>query len=132
MNVKTCPSFLKDMPRLCGAGQNAHRYGRAIELIFDAEARGDADFSENSIDLDDPANRIEVLFAFPGDEKKKQLCRDIVTHMMLKHHVEDHSRDIAEESVMSLESSIDERLAEPENAEIKAAVAAAPRSWWAN
>lgn len=131
--MKACPEFLKKMPELCGAGVNAARHSRVIELIFaDEQVQSGKVFAENDDDKVNPDNRIAVLFEFPGNQNKKELCRDIVLRSALQHRLEAHGDMEYTDVIPSLTKTIDERLIMPENVAIAEAIAVETMSFWAN
>ena len=119
------------MPELCEAGENSKRIARMIELAFlDEQTDETGVFAQNEYDKINIDNRTEVLFGFKGNEKKKDLCRDIVTLEVVKHRIEKHGDDLGSVKEI-LEANIANKALLPENEDIMLASSQiSPMGFW--
>lgn len=81
--------FFVKIPYLCDA-KNAARWSRVNELVFNDELARPGAFARNDDDKHDAFNRMEVAFAFTGDEAKKEQCHALLRIAELSHYKAEH------------------------------------------
>lgn len=97
--------FLVQIPRLCHA-PNAERFARMIELQYDDEMDDkNSVFARNTIDVENPYNRMETIFCFRGDYGRIQHCHGLVALMGLKHYRDQHGEKRWDADIAALETS---------------------------
>jgi hypothetical protein len=108
-------------PALCDA-QNASRFGAIAGLVFDHELSDkNSPFAENSLDKEDPYNRISPAFAWSagiGYESKKRYIMDLVVYASKMHHLKEHKQDGLDAEVAILKQDLEAR--EPLYSDVKA------------
>lgn len=99
--------FLFAIPALCGA-KNPSRYSRVIQLVFDDEIKNaDSPFKRNAEDVNDPENRMAVLFGFDGDEGAIDQCKRLVRIMELSHYKKHHGENVVDELEKLITASVE-------------------------
>ena len=73
--------FIGKIPELCGAKQSDVR-GIRNQLLFDYEIDNKNSVLKRENFKDDPDSRLDALFDFDGDEKKKKYCRALLNVKM--------------------------------------------------
>jgi hypothetical protein len=102
--------FCIKIPELCKA-EDAERFAKVNELVFDSELAGGTVFDRNEEDRRLPKNRYKIFFgfmAFHHDEGRAKHCLDLIELLDRSHHKYTHVESGHDAAISDLWASVAE------------------------